>query len=401
MDLDPTDVYFTFPDRGLAYDCRGCGACCRGLGIGLDAAGGQLAELCELYPDLGGFVRRRGAAVTAFNPRGRCWFLADDGLCRIERDHGRRVKPAACRLFPFNRVFRLGGLMVVDFNSVVCPLRPAGDQPEPVVHAELTAEIAQIADPAVIATPLPAADPEAEGRALLQRESAIADACFAAAAAGPPDLEAAWWAQLGDDPVGAAWRAEPGGLAAATELLFARGVEPPGGATAAAALLLTPSLRFNELFGPRQYAPSPVMIALLPRVWRAWLELVAAGARLAERDLTVQEVTSSWAEAMPLAYLMARFTDRCALAPGPAELPGPDADPGGVVRRFGEQCVANRDRRRTLGELLEPLLAGEPLSNRVALARLIEPLFTRLDFGDGGAARAPRSPARRKRGRRR
>ena len=68
------------------------------------------------------FLRRRGEAITAFNPRDRCWFLADDGLCRIEVEDGRDAKPASCRLFPFNRVFRIGGYTVVDYNSVICPL---------------------------------------------------------------------------------------------------------------------------------------------------------------------------------------------------------------------------------------------------------------------------------------
>ena len=115
--------YFTWPDGALSYDCVGCAECCKGLGIGLDAAGGQVARLVEAYPELTAFLRKRGSTWTAFNPRGRCWFLDPEGLCRIEREHGRAVKPASCRLFPFNRVFRLGGTLIVDYNSVICPLR--------------------------------------------------------------------------------------------------------------------------------------------------------------------------------------------------------------------------------------------------------------------------------------
>ena len=29
-------LYFTWPDRRFRYECRGCGACCKGHGIGLD-----------------------------------------------------------------------------------------------------------------------------------------------------------------------------------------------------------------------------------------------------------------------------------------------------------------------------------------------------------------------------
>jgi hypothetical protein len=73
-------VYFTWPDGRLRYECRGCGACCKGHGIGIDAAGGQLVQLVTRRPELAAFVRRRGDAITAFNPRERCCFLEDDGL---------------------------------------------------------------------------------------------------------------------------------------------------------------------------------------------------------------------------------------------------------------------------------------------------------------------------------
>src|SRR5690606_1652920 len=149
------DTYFTWPDRGLAYECRGCGACCKGLGIGLDGSGGQVEQLVQLYPDLTGFLRKRGRTWTAVNPRGRCFFFDDQGLCRIEGDHGRAAKPASCRLFPFNRIFRLGAFTIVDYNSVVCPLQPATDG---VAHADVLAEIATVKDPAVIGTELVAGD---------------------------------------------------------------------------------------------------------------------------------------------------------------------------------------------------------------------------------------------------
>ncbi|MEN8263417.1 MAG: YkgJ family cysteine cluster protein, partial [Nitrospirota bacterium] len=86
---------------------RDCGACCKGLGIGLDATAGQVGELTGHYPELIPFLRKRGDTWTAFNPRGNCWFIDGDGLCRIEVDHGRETKPASCRLFPFNRIWLL------------------------------------------------------------------------------------------------------------------------------------------------------------------------------------------------------------------------------------------------------------------------------------------------------
>jgi Fe-S-cluster containining protein len=159
--LDPAHVYFTWPDRRLSYACAGCGACCKGLGVGLDVAGGQLVALAARRPEVIPFLRRRGDAVTLWNPRDRCWFLADAGLCRVEVEDGRAAKPASCRLFPFNRVFTLGAITVVDYNSVICPLRVGGAAP--VAHADILAEIATIRDPAIVGIGLPA---EAEGRDL-------------------------------------------------------------------------------------------------------------------------------------------------------------------------------------------------------------------------------------------
>jgi len=149
-------VYFTWPDRRFRYQCRGCGACCKGHGIGIDVAGGQLVQLLARRPALAAFLRRRGDAITAFNPRDRCWFLADDGLCRIEVDDGRAAKPASCRLFPFNRIFRLGPYTIVDYNSVICPLHVADDA----LAAALETRLATL--------------PEAAGEALLVLDLAAA-----------------------------------------------------------------------------------------------------------------------------------------------------------------------------------------------------------------------------------
>ena len=96
--MDRTRIYFTWPDGRFTYECATCGACCRGLGIGLDATGGQTRRLLTLYPGLTPFMRKRGATYTAFNPRGQCWFLTDDGLCRVEVEHGRADKPASCQV---------------------------------------------------------------------------------------------------------------------------------------------------------------------------------------------------------------------------------------------------------------------------------------------------------------
>ena len=392
-----SSTYFTWPDRRFRYDCRGCAACCKGHGIGLDVAGGQLVQLLARRPAIAAFLRRRGDAITAFNPRDRCWFLADDGLCRIEVEDGRAAKPASCRLFPFNRVFRLGSYTIVDYNSVICPLRVADDG---VAHAEVADEIAQITDPSVVGTPLPARDAEAEGRAFVEAEQAIAAAAFAAAGAAESattaELLAAMWAgqTAPADPSGPqaapatpdpAGRAVPGptgnaGRVSAADLasldrerssadaafhaVLGAAWQVPSPATLTAAGWLTPSLRFNELYGPRQYAPRPAMAPVLARMWLAWLGFAALGEQLAERPLGLQELTSLWSEQAPLMHAVARWTEPPSLRPGPIELPG--VDPQGVVRSLAQAFIDNRKARRPLGDLVAAL-PGDPATRVTAL----------------------------------
>ncbi|MEO6776106.1 MAG: YkgJ family cysteine cluster protein [Kofleriaceae bacterium] len=341
------DVYFTWPDRRMRYECRGCGACCKGLGIGLDVAAGQLVQLVTKRPELAAFVRRRGDAITAFNPRDRCWFLADDGLCRIETEDGRAAKPASCRLFPFNRVFHVGTTMVVDFNSVICPLQvaPGGDG---VAHADIVAEIMTIQDPAITGTSLPA-----DGD--LDRERAIAAAIFA----GPGDAGGA----------AAAWRAQSEGEleVAGFETLTGLPWRLPEGATLANALALTPSLRFNELYGPRQYRPRGKMQPVLARMWLAWLGFARLGAELAQRALGLQELTTVWSEQASVMHALARWGDAPYLKPGPLEL---TAEP--LVKQLAQRCVDNKQQRRPLGELVTAVVAGAPVAQRIAAVKLAE-----------------------------
>lgn len=349
------ELYFTWPDRRFAYDCRGCAACCKGHGIGIDVAGGQLVQLLARRPALAAFLRRRGDAITAFNPRDRCWFLDDGGLCRIEVDDGRAAKPASCRLFPFNRVFRLGGFTIVDYNSVICPLRVADDGGG-VRHADVADEIARIADPAVVGTPLPARDAAAESQAFVTAERAIAAAVFAA----PGELTAAWGAQAD----AAALDPERDAASAAFTAILGTAWQAPSAATLTAAGWLTPSLRFNELYGPRQYAPRPRMAPVLARMWLAWLGFAALGEQLAGRALGLQELTTLWSEQAPLMHAVARWTEAPELNPGPVELPG--VDPGGAVRSLAQAFLDNRKPRRRLGELVARLPA-DPATRVTAL----------------------------------
>jgi Fe-S-cluster containining protein len=348
-------VYFTWPDRRFTYECRGCGACCKGHGIGLDVAAGELVQLVARRPQITAFLRRRGDAITAFNPRDRCWFLEDDGLCRIETEDGRAAKPASCRLFPFNRVFRIGGYTVVDFNSVICPLQVGAAG---IAHADVHAEIEAIRDPAVVGTQLPARDAESEGRAFVDGERAIAAVAFAAA-----DLRevAPVWAAQAD---AAALDAEIATQTAAFTALLETAWSAPKSDTLSAALWVTPSLRFNELYGPRQYAVRAMMAPVLARMWLAWLGFAAIGEQLAGRALGIQELTTLWSEQAPLMHAIARWSEAPSLKPGPVDLPG--VDPGGLVRSLGQAFVDNRKAKRPLGALIGAL-GGDAITRITAL----------------------------------
>lgn len=337
-------VYFTWPDRRFRYECRGCGACCKGHGIGLDVAGGQLVQLTSRRPALTAFLRRRGDAITAFNPRDRCWFLEDSGLCRVEVEDGREAKPASCRLFPFNRVFRIGSYTVVDFNSVICPLTVGDDG---ITHAEVHAEIEGIEDLNVVGTKLAAQHPEAEGRAFVETERSIAAAMFAA----PGDLAIAWGAQADAAALGSECEA----ASAAFGAMFGGAWSAPSAPTLTAAIWLTPSLRFNELYGPRQYAPRSGMSAVLARMWLAWLGFAALGEQLARRPLGLPELTTLWAEQAPLLHVAARWSEAPSLKAGAVDLPG--VDPGDVVRSLAQAMIDNRAPKRPLAELVARLPA--------------------------------------------
>ncbi|HEY0987935.1 MAG TPA: hypothetical protein VGD80_12815, partial [Kofleriaceae bacterium] len=217
-------------------------------------------------------------------------------------------------------------------------------------------ELASIADPTIVATPLPARDPDAEGRAFVATERAIAAAIFDA----PGDLAAAWAAQAG-----AASRdgARDVAIAAFTALLGTPW-QLPSDATLTAASWLTPSLRFNELYGPRQYAPRASMSPLLARMWLAWLGFAALGEQLASRPLGLQELTTLWSEQAPIMHAIARWTEPPALKPGPIDLPG--VDPGNVVRSLAQSFVDNRKPRKPLGDLIAAL-PTDPASRVTAI----------------------------------
>lgn len=150
--------YFAFLDGAFRYDCARCGqACCRGKGIAISASR-ELVPLLSRAPQIASLLQPLGGGYVRLpDVTDGCWFLASDGMCSYEATHGRSAKFTTCRLFPFNRVFRVGSAQVVDVNSVVCPLQDAHGTGLGVRHEELQSELAAIGkDPLLDSTvPLP------------------------------------------------------------------------------------------------------------------------------------------------------------------------------------------------------------------------------------------------------
>ncbi|MSP63684.1 MAG: YkgJ family cysteine cluster protein [Myxococcales bacterium] len=259
------ETWFTFPDGALSYDCATCRQrCCRGKGFSFSAD--ELVPLLRRAPSLAPHLQLGGGGTfRAVDLTERCWFLEESGLCELETKHGRDAKPSTCRLFPFNRVFRVGDVRVVDVNSLLCPVAAAAPG-QGASHAALREEIASLEGSAVL--DVPAWQPAELPADWLAKEQQIAAATVAHAA--DPSALAAAAGDPGTDALHAAW--------ARTYGIAPDDLRPLEAAVAPRVALLYPSLRWNALF--HKGAPAwPHSVARLPRRLRALTFLAALAAR--------------------------------------------------------------------------------------------------------------------------
>lgn len=184
-------IYFAFPDGAFHYVCAECTAlCCRGQGFA-GSLEREMGQLIQLYPNLASAVlERRGPLLTVATPAGRCHFLEDDDLCRIEKEHGRALKPGVCLLFPFNSFSLIGRTLVVS-PHFLCPLRlsvPARPGQVEGTHARLEPlirETGMVTETALRMADKPLRLHPSEGvRSVLTREVAFRDRCGAALGVG-------------------------------------------------------------------------------------------------------------------------------------------------------------------------------------------------------------------------
>ncbi len=141
--IPASNVYFAFASGRLAYDCVTCGSkCCRGYGYALD--GEQALHQLTRRPTLRFFVQHNdGRNATMKSAPPGCFFLDTQGRCEIQAESGHDAKPETCRLFPFNKLYRLGDYLIVAPHESLCPLGVAalGHESRTSDHASLVAEM--------------------------------------------------------------------------------------------------------------------------------------------------------------------------------------------------------------------------------------------------------------------
>lgn len=321
--LSVLPLAFTFLDGAFRYDCPTCGqACCRGKGIAIDASR-ELVPLVARAPALAPLVTPlSGGYVRLPDATDGCWFLRDDGMCRYEEKHGREAKFLTCRLFPFNRIFRVGNLRIVDFNSVVCPLQDAYGTGNGVTYRELTAEIQSGGDSPLVNTlaELPEGARELRWHAL---EQGLLEASAVHLEAPDYIAYAEFQSARTQRHLGEVRPSDDAGLFALVEMwqrLY--GIQAKdetwqklSAQTARAMTLLTPSLRFNALF-KRGAGPYRQQVAMLPqKLLASWFlsTLAAFAVSPAPAALSLRSITEFHQAQAPLRDLLARFGEPAAL----------------------------------------------------------------------------------------
>jgi hypothetical protein len=327
-------LHFAFADGAIGYDCVTCGSrCCKGLGFAL--AGAELVPLLLREPRFAPFVQPMSSAVHVFDLEDGCWALADDGRCGVEVAHGREAKPSTCRLFPVNRLLRIGEAIVVDLQLSHCPLVDARSGPRTVIRWD---EIAR--------------DLEAAGAGAIANE--------AKPAPGAPDD---WLAHEAAARDGAGeWRFSAASLPA-WRRFFA--IDDDEAARVEAAVLplyrlAMPSLRMNLLTLPGA-PPYPGLMRGLETQLAAGAWLACLSAR-AGRAPTLRGIAELW-RGMPLVReLLARWDTRVTLANGVA----PATTPAEVAAAW--PLLQKRATQTTIGEALAETTL--PPSLRPILLRL-------------------------------
>ena len=324
-------LHFAFADAAIGYDCVACGArCCKGLGFAL--GGGELVQLLARAPTLGPFAQPMRGAVHMFDLEDGCWQLRDDGQCGVEVAYGREAKPSTCRLFPVNRLLRIGDAIVVDLQLTHCPLVDARTAPRTIIRWDEIARDLESAGTGAIA--MDGKAPPGAPDDWLAREAAARDGT----AAWTPACESmtAWRRFFDVDD------AEAATLEAAVVPLYR---------------LAMPSLRMNLLTLPGA-PPYPKLMRNLEAQLAAgaWLAMLSARAG---RAPSLRGIAELWRGLPLLRELLVLWPTRVTLANGVA----PDSTPPEVAaawpllqKRATEVPIGEALLSTTLPPSLRPLL---------------------------------------------
>lgn len=364
-------IFFAFLDGAFRYDCASCGqACCRGKGIALSAQRdlvpllGRVPQIAPLLQPLaGGYVRLPDVTDG-------CWFLADDGMCRYERTHGRDAKFTTCRLFPFNRVFRVGASQVVDVNSVVCPVQDALGSGRGVTHAELSSELAAFAKNPLTesSVDLPHGARELRWLALEttvrdDSERFVAEPTFLPFARHMQQTTNRHLGLRGevDDSVGL--------LASVLDQLYGPSDSPFASGMARALTLLVPSLRFNALFrkGNDDYRRA---VQSLPTQLFATYALSLHAAAVWNRPLSLRAITELHQAQTDLRTLLGRLHEPAQLG-APLVVPDLPTTLQQAARELFDRLNRPQSQKIPVGESLVQVATTLPLAERSLLPTLL------------------------------
>jgi hypothetical protein len=311
------DLYFTFADGALGYDCVRCGAkCCHGLGFGVGR--NELVPLLKKRPHLAPFLQPAGTHAVALDLTDEgCWFLQDDGRCGIEVDEGRAQKPSVCKLFPFTRIYKIGAVTAVEPHLLMCPLEDARGQG--VRWSEIASDIANAGDDLPLMTAQPPAGLPTEWA---DRERAVMALCAEKIDAHDPmTLVEAQTPSLIENAIAlrTAWRKSLALDETEGARLDAEVARPLA--------LLTPTLRFATLFTVGG-GPYPKLERRLPLLLLAHSLTAGLAARALGRSPSLRSVGELWRGTAYVRELLSRW-DRPATVQSPGKgnpLPPPAND---------------------------------------------------------------------------
>lgn len=183
-DIAAVELFFAFPDGVYHYVCAECNAlCCRGHGLS-GSLQKQLPVLLTLYPALESMAYARMGDVVYFDTlSGGCPLLDSDNFCRIEKEHGKALKPSVCTLFPFNLFKRIGRAIAI-MPHFICPLRlqiPARPGEVEGTHAAIDVAFREsgLFEPRYVSAHIPSLTlhPSIDAEAVIRRETDFRDTC--------------------------------------------------------------------------------------------------------------------------------------------------------------------------------------------------------------------------------